>query len=378
MMQTPWWLWLLIVLASVPVFMMALNMLFFRRLGGRAALAVAPAVSVLIPARNEEKSIGLAIDSVLDSRDVELELIVLDDGSTDATAQIVRERMNGDGRLRLEKAPPLPAGWCGKQHACHILAGLASCEVMVFLDADVRVEPDALWRLSHAMRRGNTALLSGFPAQETGTLLEKLLIPLMHTVLLGYLPLPGVRWTHHPAFAAGCGQMMVVRREAYRAAGGHSAIRASLHDGILLPRAFRRAGFPTDLFDATDVARCRMYRSAAEVWAGLSKNAREGMATPVGIGVWSVLLLGGHVAAPMVGLGLWMAGSPLSWGWTPLLMAPWLLRFGQSAWFRQSLASAVLHPVGIMLLLAIQWHAFLSGLRGVGFSWKGRDYATTP
>ena len=378
MMQAPWWLWMLAVAASVPVLMTAMNLLFYRRLRRSPASSAGPGVSVLIPARNEEASIGAAVDAVLASRGVTIELIVLDDASTDGTGDAVRRRMSGDGRLKLEKAPPLPSGWCGKQHACHVLASLAAHETMVFLDADVRVERDALARLSHAMRRDDTALLSGFPAQQTNTLAEKLLIPLMHTVLLGYLPLPGVRWTRHPAFAAGCGQMMAVRRDAYRSVGGHGAIRTSLHDGILLPRAFRRSGFRTDLFDATDAARCRMYRSAAEVWAGLSKNAREGMATPMGIAVWSLLLFGGHIAAPLVGMGLWMMSSSLSWLWTPLLMAPWALRLVQSVRFRQSLVSAVLHPAGIMLLLVIQWHAFLRDLRGLGPSWKDRDYAAAP
>src|SRR5262249_58521809 len=98
-----------------------------------------------------------------------------------------------------------------------------------------------------------------------------------------------------PALGAGCGCVCVARRAAYEAVGGHAAVRASLHDGITLPRAFRRAGRRTDLCDATDLAVCRMYRSGRELWFGLAKNAREGLAHPRAIVPWTLLLLGGQV-----------------------------------------------------------------------------------
>ncbi len=374
MTEVTWWLWLAVALALLPVSMMALNLLLYRRLAAAEPGGNVPGVTVLIPARNEEQSIGAAVEAVLASRGIELELVVLDDGSTDGTARIVRQRAVADPRLRLETAPPLPPGWCGKQHACHVLAGHAHQPIMVFIDADVTLAPDALCRIASRMRRRGLDLLSGVPRQRTGTLLEKLLIPLIHTILLGYLPLVAARWVNHASLAAGCGQLMAVDRRSYHAVGGHSAIRSSLHDGLTLPRAFRRAGRATEVFDATDIAQCRMYHSASQVWEGLSKNAREGMATPVAIGPWTLLLGGGHVAAPLLGAALLMSGSPPAWPWALLLLAPWLMRFLQSAWFGQSWLSAALHPAGVLLLLAVQWSALWHDLRGMGPQWKGRRY----
>ena len=123
-------------------------------------------------------------------------------------------------------------------------------------------------------------LASGIPHQETVSLLEKLVIPLIHFILLGFLPIRRMRRSRRPSFAAGCGQLFIARAEAYHRCGGHAAIRDTLHDGIKLPRAFRAAGFKTDLFDATDLATCRMYRTAREVWLGLAKNAGEALAAP--------------------------------------------------------------------------------------------------
>ena len=235
---------------------------------------------MLIPARNEEHSIGAAVQTVLASRGVELEVLVLDDHSEDATADVVSAIAERDSRVRLLRGQPLPAGWCGKQFACSLLARPLAIPFCVFLDADVRLAPDGLARMAAFLEQSNADLVSGIPLQETGTLVEKLVIPLNHFVLLCFLPLVRMRRNRHPAYAAGCGQFFLARRNAYEAAGGHTAIRSSLHDGITLPRAFRAAGFRTDLCDLTEIATCRMYHTARDVWLGLAKNATEGLASP--------------------------------------------------------------------------------------------------
>ncbi|MBY0227902.1 MAG: hypothetical protein K2W96_01345, partial [Gemmataceae bacterium] len=272
-----------------------------------------------------------------------------------------------DPRVRLESAPALPEGWCGKQHACHVLAGLARHPLLLFQDADVRLAPQGAARLAGFLLSSNAALVSGIPRQATGTLLEKLLIPLIHFVLLGFLPLDRMRKSAHPAFAAGCGQLFLARAEAYRAAGGHAAIRASLHDGIKLPRAFRAAGCHTDLCDATALASCRMYQGAAQVWRGLGKNATEGLASP-GMIVPATILLGGGHLLPFVLL----AFAPLHA--LPAVLLAYAPRIAGVVRFRQPILGTILHPVGVLLLLLIQWQALLRSLLGGRSSWRGRTY----
>ena len=335
-----------------------------------------PAVSVLIPARNEEASIGAALDAALKSQQVTFEVIVLDDHSEDRTAEIVRDVAARDNRVRLESAPSLPVGWCGKQHACAVLAEHAKYPLLVFVDADVRLAPDGLARMAAFQRDSGAALISGAPRQETETLGERLLIPLIHFMLLGFLPMRRMRRSLDPAYGSGCGQLFMARREAYVKAGGHAAIRASLHDGLLLPRAFRRAGLMTDLFDATDVATCRMYRSWPEVWRGLAKNAGEGLAAPAMIGPATGLLLGGQVLPLICLLGL----RPATWtglGLAALAVAvSYYPRWRAQRRFRQSSLGAWLHPVGILVLLSIQWYAFILTRLGRDQQWKGRAYTS--
>lgn len=368
--------WIALALALLPVLVGAINLGLYRRPpragGGTAAL------SVLIPARNEAANIGDALRSVLANRDLELEVVVLDDESQDDTAAIVRALAEEDPRVRLAQAPALPPGWSGKQHACHVLAGLAKHGRLVFMDADVRLAPDALGRMGGFLDRGGAKLASGFPRELTGGLGEALVIPLIHFLLLGYLPVWAMRRSPSPGLGAGCGQLFIADREAYREAGGHAAIRASLHDGIKLPRAFRAAGHGTDLFDATDLADCRMYSGLGEVWSGFSKNATEGMATPKALPLWTVLLFGGQVL-PFL---LLAAAVPLGWDSPVALLsgiaagAALAFRLAMAWRFRQSVPAALLHPLGILLVLAIQWTALVRSRRGRPATWRGRSYGT--
>lgn len=369
---------LALVLAALPTTLFLWNLPQLRAPGRKARnileapLSPLDPISVLIPARNEEHNLRGALSAVLENRGVPFEVVVLDDHSEDNTAGIVHEFASADRRVRLESAPALPAGWCGKQHACHVLAQRARHPLLVFVDADVRLAPDALRRLAEFMAASPAALASGVPCQRTGTWLEKLLLPLIHFILLGFLPLWRMRRSRQPAYGAGCGQLLVARADAYFAAGGHAAIRDSLHDGLQLPRAFRRAGWATDLFDATAIATCRMYHSAAEVVAGLTKNAHEGLAHRVLIGPWTLLLLGGQVlpwlllAARPTGPAAWLCLAACGCTLLPRTLA--------ARRFRQSWLGACLHPLGVALFVGVQWWAWGRSLRQRPATWKGRAY----
>jgi Glycosyl transferase family 2 len=355
-------------------------------------------ISVLIPARNEEANIGAALECVLASVSVALEVVVLDDASTDATASIVGDVALEDGRVRLLRSVKLPAGWNGKQHACWQLARASNAPVMLFLDADVRLELDAIARMAGFQRESGAALVSGFPRLITIGFMEWMLLPLIHFVLLGFLPVERMRKTTDPAMAAGCGQFLMVEREAYFASGGHEAIRATMHDGLLLPRAFRRAGFRTDLADITGLARVRMYDSAGKVWSGLAKNATEGIAAPnrivpitlvllLGQVVPTVLLVSSLLLLPFLGVFLGsmgmdvhiarpLLGIAMLFGWLLVIVAAYLPRLLAVRRFRQPLKSALLHPLGVVLLLSVQWYALVRQVLGKPVGWRAREYAS--
>jgi glycosyltransferase involved in cell wall biosynthesis len=382
------------VCAVVPAALFRTNLKLY--VAPPKATSALPSVSVLIPARNEEAAIGDAVRAVLDSTGVELEVIVMDDGSTDKTAEIVRSLAVQDARVRLEHAPALAKGWNGKQHACWNLAHKARNPVLCFVDADVRLGPECLARMTAFLASSESTLVTGFPRQITGTFLEWLLLPLIHFVLLGFLPIARMRAGTDPAFAAGCGQFMMANSEDYFACGGHSGIKLTMHDGLRLPRLFREAGFRTDLADLTDLATCRMYTNAAQVWSGLAKNATEGIADPKRIVPASLVLFLGQVLPSLLLVWTILASLPflfLMWhhsfifgvarpAWTAVFLLAWfgaifaayLPRIWAAKRFRQDWRGAALHPFGVLLLLCVQWFALFRKLRGGKISWRDRTY----
>ncbi len=365
------------LISSCFVVLFLRNCWLFQKTKRQVSFSERPAVSVLIPARNESEGIRRMLDAVLASKHVELEVSVLDDNSSDTTCQIVESIAATDRRVRLIHGVPLPAGWCGKQFACHQLAQIAQHEELLFLDADVIVTPDAIARCVTQRQNTGVSLISGFPRQLTETLGESLLLPMIHIILLSFLPFDLMRRTRLATASAGCGQLFLTKRTAYLAVGGHAAIRGSLHDGITLPRTYRSAGHHTDVFDASDIAACRMYVGWTNTIEGLLKNAYEGIANPATIFPMTFLMGFAFVVPSSLALQqtLWPTSSMLlaislavaALSFVPRIIAAW--RFDRS-WL-----SVALFPLAVILFLGLQWFALAKSLAGTRPEWRGRSYA---
>jgi cellulose synthase/poly-beta-1,6-N-acetylglucosamine synthase-like glycosyltransferase len=358
---------ILFVLAAIPLVLALMNLSVLRATPRHAAQGDV-LVSILIPARNEARNIGPALSAALGSMGVPVEILVMDDGSTDETAAIVRTCADRDPRVRLLTAPPLAEGWTGKVHACHHLSEAARGTHFLFIDADVRLAPHTAASLAGHAQATDSGLVSAVPRQIMITLGELLTVPTINLLLLGYLPMGFMRLSRDPGLGAACGQLMFVEREAYRASGGHAAIRSRIHDGIQLARLFRRKGIMTDLVPGEHLATCRMYARFDEAWAGFAKNAHEGMATPVALPIWSVLLLGGHVLPfvlmPFAPSVLLACAAVLSLG-TRILVT---FATRENPW------SIPLHSFTILVGLAIQWSVLLRVGDARRAGWKGRLY----
>jgi glycosyltransferase involved in cell wall biosynthesis len=364
--------WLALALAALPAGLGAANLAALRP--PRAAAADPDLlVSILIPARDEAARIGDALAAARASEGVQVEIVVMDDGSTDGTAAIVRAHAAEDPRVRLETAPPLPPGWAGKSHACQRLAEAARGTHLLFVDADVRLAPHAAATLAMHARREGLALVSGVPRQEMRSLGELLTVPMINFLIVGYLPLARMRAGTDPALGAACGQLLLVDAKAYAAVGGHASIRERIHDALMLVRRFRAMGYRTDLVAGTGLARCRMYEGFAEAWGGFLKNAHEGMARPLALPVWTLLLAGGQLLPPLLVIAALAGLGPL---WLPLLalLLSLILRAAVTVRTGESLWSVPLHPLTVATALAIQWTALLRLGRGRPTAWRGRVY----
>ncbi|GAA1855782.1 glycosyltransferase [Asanoa iriomotensis] len=245
-------------------------------------------VAVLLPVRDEARRVAPCLRSLLAQRGVpEMSILVLDDGSTDGTADVVREVAGDDPRVRLITGAPLPPGWLGKPHACQQLADTTSAGVLVFVDADVVLSPSAIAGACGLLR--GFGLLSPYPRIVAESWGERLVQPLLQWSWLTFLPLRALERSRRPSLTAAGGQFLVVDRAAYAAAGGHAAVRASVLEDIALARAVKRAGRRIALADGSRIASCRMYGSWGELAAGYTKSlwasfgSRSGAAAVVGL-----------------------------------------------------------------------------------------------
>ena len=357
----------------------------------RATALATPLVSVCIPARDEAANLEACVRAVLASTGANLEVLVYDDQSVDDTPGILSRLCAADSRVRRVETSPLPEGWNGKQHACWRLAAAARGEWLIFTDADVRFAPTCVARATSLASRGGLGLVSAFPRQLVGTPGEAVIVPMIFFILLMYLPFGRMRTTLDPAASAACGQFLCVSREAYNASGGHAMFKDSMHDGVKMPRAVRRAGFRTDLFDGSDVLECRMYRGLSQSWRGFAKNAYEGLSSVALLVFLTVMHLVGYLL-PWAGLAWagWHTGAT-SGPWPVPAMILWVISLGLAVVqvnqvFARGLAAPVpgfgatmllprvLPVAGVLSMTLIQWHSYLLHVSGRR-TWRGRGLA---
>ena len=360
-----------IVLGLSGIFALLLdNLRRFERLPATPA-GDKPHVSVLVPARDEERAIGDCLASLRDQTGAELEIRILDDGSQDRTAAIVQEAAAQDSRVTLMTGAPLPPGWKGKNHACQQLGEAATGEWLLFVDADVRLGPGAIASAVAFAEAQQADLLSIYPEQETKTLAEKIVLPTLGFILLGFLPF---RLLHlpDPRISAANGQFMLFRRGAYQAIGGHEGVKAAIVEDIELARRIKQAGLRLALADGTGRVRCRMYRSLPEIWNGFSKNLYPAFGGKPGPFWFSMGLLGLFFVAPWFCLGfehvrgLAMVAIALALGMRLVLA----LRLKQSPW-------AVLgHPLAMAFVMALGLRSYGASRSGRTIPWKGRSYSS--
>jgi chlorobactene glucosyltransferase len=370
------------------------NALTFPRLRGAPASATPapaeddrPRVSVLIPARDEAPVIARLVDDLRSQTVAGIEVVVLDDASSDGTGSVAREAAEDDPRVRVVLGQPLPPGWTGKPWACAQLADEARADLLLFADADTRWAPDALAALLDERERTDADLLSAWPTQETVSWAERLTVPLIAFTVHGYLPAVAVHHLPYPSMSAAVGQCLLFRRESYRAIGGHAAVRSAVLEDIALARSIKRMGGRLREVDAAGLITCRMYAGWPSARDGFAKNMLAGWGGSVAglvagsVFHWLILLLPWIwlLAGPLLpASGAVRAGPDGWWPVWPLLLAGLgvAVRALTAAVTRQRVRDAVLLPVSALLFTAIAWRS-AAWARSGGPRWKGRVVAAS-
>ncbi|MBO86425.1 MAG: hypothetical protein CL927_13805 [Deltaproteobacteria bacterium] len=284
-----------------------------------------PRVSICIPARNEALNIGRCLRAVLAQRWPNLEVIVVDDRSTDDTATVARAAAEGDERLRVIAGSEPPDGWSGKAWACTRAASEACGEILVFVDADVILHPDAVHGAWAAMEARALDLFSAFGTWELDSFWEQVVIPPVGWLIRGSIDLDGVNSPGREAAFAN-GQFIAIRRPVYDLVDGHTAVKSTILDDVVLARTVQRRGYRLGLVDAPWLFRVRLYRSLREIIGGYSKNLYEGMNRRLTAGVGAIVFISVGTLFPYACLTGGLVAR-IGFGWT-IPASPWLAWFG--------------------------------------------------
>jgi len=231
-----------------------------------------PMVSILVPARNEEKNIARCVQSLLALDYPSFEVLVLDDQSSDNTRAILEKLSHTHSKLKVLDGDPPPGSQVGKNWACSQLASKAQGELLFFTDADTFHQPETLKTIVTALEGEQADLLTGLPRQDVQTWGERLLVPFFSWALLCFNPLALAYRLRLPALSSALGQMMLFRREAYLKIGGHEGISSSIVDDLMLARKIKSHGMCWRVIYIADLISCRMYRNSRDAFDGFAKN----------------------------------------------------------------------------------------------------------
>ena len=342
-----------------------------------------PLVSVIVPARNEAHNIARCVTSILSTTYPNLELIVVDDSSTDGTAQIAREAAQRDPRARFITSPPLPEGWFGKQWACATGAKVAHGSVLQFTDADTVHGADLVTRSMNAMRRTKAQLFSVAGRQELGGFWEKVIQPQIFMILsMRYGGTESITQSTNVRDKIASGQCIFVTHDSYNAIGGHASVRTSVAEDLMLAQRFFAARKRVVIVLGVNQLSTRMYASLRDIIGGWRKNVFAGGLDSVPFGkvgrtLFPLFLLMPPLMELLPPLVLVLAATGVATSGTLLLWAAisgtatlvwWIVAY---VTIRENPLYALAYPLGALVLL---WIFLTAVIRGRRVRWKGRTY----
>ena len=336
-----------------------------------------PFVSVLIPARNEERSIRECVESLLVQDYKKFEVIVLNDNSEDGTGRILEELSSKYKELKVINGKPLPAGWSGKNYACHQLYKESQGEYILFTDADTVHFKDSILNSVTRAKNRKADLYTLIPKMTFNSFAEKLIMPGIHFTSFTLLPYYLAETLKSPAFAMGVGPFLLFRREAYEVIGGHEALKNDLVEDVRLAKNIKRSGYKVVVNKGLDILSCRMYQSFKEIWEGFSKNIFPGMgySSLTLFSVFAVYLILFFMPFAGAVVSLVTGNEYLLYNFLYQVVLLLIMRVIINSSFKLGFISTLFHPAGVLIISMIGFNSWRWNKIGKGSLWKGRTYS---
>jgi len=329
----------------------------------RAAGQINQKISVLVPLRNEEEN-AIAIVETLAAQEnlMDVEFLILNDNSTDKTLELVTSTARGDSRFKVMQGSALPEGWLGKPWALEQLSQNARGEVLICIDADVRLSTKAIAAAIDSMHKHSLDFFSPYPSQVARTFGERMIQPLLQWSWLSSVPLALAKRSSNPSFAVANGQFFAVKKSALVHSGGYASIKSEVLDDMQMARVLLRNRFRGTVGNGALIAQCHMYSSWSELRNGYAKSLWKGFGGVFGsIIAIALLVLTGII--PIVSAAM---GSPFGWlAFEAVLVS----RLISAKITRANLFDSLLHPISSALLIYLIIYSWL--MRG-RIQWKGR------
>jgi len=333
-----------------------------------------PLISVLIPARNEEGKIEKCITSLLRSDYPHLEIIVLDDNSSDRTYEIVKDLSRHHRKLRVIKGKELPAGWNGKNWACHQLSLAARGDWLLFTDADTIHKPQSVSTALTVAKKRNSVFVSCIPSFITKTWAEKLYFPVIHFVFIALLPFRLINLSKDSRISFSMGPFLFIERNFFFSWGGYESIKTDIVDDLAMARRVKESDGKIAILDGTQFMDVRFYTCFKEVWNGFSKNSYEAIGKEPFYLV--LILFSCYYLFIYPYLSLWGALESHQSLTLPLfqVMTIALIKLILSLRFRVNVFYGQLHPLTVLFALIILLNSFRLSFFKKKFEWKERLY----
>jgi chlorobactene glucosyltransferase len=373
---------LILLIGIYSVFRSTTNRIRLKELATPPRAKEQPLVTVAIPARNEERSIADCVRSLSRQDYGNIEILVLDDSSTDRTAEIVRGLQTEDPRIRLLQGKELEPGWKGKIFAMQQLYEASKGAFILFTDADTVHDPTSVRFGLDTILAHDACLVSGYPKQKGPDTLTLTLISVMLFNTVYFLPLRLQERIQKSPFAMAIGQYLFVRKSAIAETGGFGSFRNEICDDVMLARRFAKTGHKQMFTDLKDHVSCTMYTRFRQSFKGTERSIsgalKHSFPMLVGIVAVSVVLIGFVVSFPLSLVLLFR--SPAA----PALLVPALCMLAGSillfgSWTRMALfhgypvSVAISGPLAFFLVIAMYLHGYYCKATGKGFVWKSRN-----